>query len=108
MTPCPSSRVNPKFTSDSACCGVELLFPTTGVMCTKYCRFATSIAGMTGKWFATGDYSDHTKSTSMGVDVATVAAANRCTPAFAFAFATAGTPHSAPPGGNSSHIDPDV
>src|SRR6266581_154995 len=48
------------------------------------------------------------KSASIGVDVATVACPNRCTPAFAFAFATAGTPHSAPPGGNSSHIDPDV
>jgi hypothetical protein len=48
------------------------------------------------------------KSTATGVDVATVELANRCTPAFALPFATAGTPHSSPPGGNSSHIDPDV
>src|SRR5258708_19803414 len=43
-----------------------------------------------------------------GVEVFTVACANRCTPAFAFAFATAGTPHSSPPGGNSSHMLPVV
>src|SRR6266705_1328125 len=36
------------------------------------------------------------------------ACATRWTPALAFALATAGTPHSAPPGGNSSHIEPDV
>src|SRR5260370_6173777 len=54
------------------------------------------------------DYSDQMKSTATGVDVDTVELANRCRPAFAFAFATAGTPHSSPPGGNSSHIDPDV
>src|SRR5260370_5107769 len=54
------------------------------------------------------DYSDQMKSTATGVDVDTVELANRCRPAFAFAFATAGTPHSSPPGGNSSHIDPVV
>src|SRR5258708_12272676 len=43
-----------------------------------------------------------------GVEVTIDACANRCTPAFAFAFATAGTPHSSPPGGNSSHMLPVV
>src|SRR5258707_2977084 len=48
------------------------------------------------------------KSWLTGVEVFPVACANRGTPGFAFAFAPAGTPHSSPPGGNSSHIDPVV
>src|SRR5258708_32384825 len=57
---------------------------------------------------SSGDYSDQIKSYEIGVDVTIVACANRGTPAFAFAFAIAGTPHSSPPGGNSSHMLPVV
>ena len=51
-----------------------------------------SLAG--GRGQAPGGYSDQVKSINTGVDVATEHVTRRCTPAFALAFAIAGTPHS--------------
>src|SRR5579859_1095763 len=53
-------------------------------------------------------HSDQMRSANTGVEVLTVAIANRCSPALALLFAIAGTPHSYAVGGNSSHGDPVV
>src|SRR6516164_1589778 len=53
-------------------------------------------------------YCDQITSMVTGVEVTTVGVQNTCNPLLAAAFAMAGTCHSYPVGGNSSHADPVV